>query len=178
MMDIQQFCDWLQAQAFAVAIGESPWLFPAIETVHVVALALVVGSIAMIDLRLLGWSQNGRTASDVIAQLLPVTWSAFAFAVATGTLMFSTNAAKYYVNLPFRLKMTCLLLAGVKLAFFSIALAATHRGLGYRHHANRTQDRRRDFIVAWGNHCRRRTVDRIYSVKHALRQFFFREMTR
>ena len=120
MMDIQQFCDWLQAQAFAVAIGESPWLFPAIETVHVVALALVVGSIAMIDLRLLGWSQNGRTASDVIAQLLPVTWSAFAFAVATGTLMFSTNAAKYYVNLPFRLKMTCLLLAGVNLAFFQL----------------------------------------------------------
>ena len=119
-MDIKQFCDWLQEQAFAVAIGDSSWLFPAIEIVHVFAIALVVGSIAMVDLRLLGWTNNARSASDVIAQFLPVTWIAFAFAVASGALMFSTNAAKYSENVPFRLKMICLLLAGANMALFHV----------------------------------------------------------
>ena len=119
-MDFKQFCDWLQGQAFAVAIGDSSWLFAAIEIVHVFAISLVVGSIAIIDLRLLGWSNRGRSATEVIAQFLPVTRIAFAFAVLSGALMFSTNAATYGVNVAFRLKMICLLLAGVNMTLFHL----------------------------------------------------------
>ena len=117
-MDISQFSGWLEQQAFAVAITESTWMFPAIEVVHVFALALVAGSIAMVDLRLLGWSNKKRPVSDVIAQFLPVTWISFVFAAATGALLFSSHATKYYENFSFRLKMICLLLAGVNMLVF------------------------------------------------------------
>ena len=120
MMDIIQFCDWLQAQAFAVAISESSWQFPAIEVVHVFAIALVFGSVAIVDLRLLGWSNKDRSVTDVIAQFLSVTWFAFVLATLSGALMFSTHAAKYYLNVPFRVKMICLLLAGINMVVFHL----------------------------------------------------------
>jgi hypothetical protein len=113
-----EFCEWLQNQAFPALIRESDWLFPAIETVHVLALVLVVGSISMVDLRLLGLANRSRPASQVMAQALPWTWSAFAVAAIAGLLLFSSKAVTYYGDLPFRLKMSCLLLAGINMLYF------------------------------------------------------------
>jgi hypothetical protein len=57
-MSILALCEWLEATQLAEAIKESEWLFPTIETFHVFALTLVVGSIAMLDLRLVGVSRR------------------------------------------------------------------------------------------------------------------------
>ena len=119
-MDLSQFSGWLEERSFAVAITESTWMFPAIEVVHVFAIALVVGSIAMVDLRLLGWSNKNRPVSDLLSQFLPVTWSAFVIAATSGALLFSSHATKYYGDFPFRLKMICLVLAGVNMATFHL----------------------------------------------------------
>ena len=91
---------WLEHRPFAIAIAESTWFFPIIETIHVLALTVVVGSVAMMDLRLLGVGNKDRPASEVIASSLPWAWSAFAVAFAAGSLMFSSKAASYYVNVP------------------------------------------------------------------------------
>ena len=117
-MTIKDLCQWLQDLSFPTDIRESDWLFPTIETVHVLALVLVVGSILMVDLRLLGIVNRERSVPSVAAERLPVTWSAFLVAAVAGSFLFSSKAVTYYDDFPFRLKMVCLVLAGINMAWF------------------------------------------------------------
>jgi hypothetical protein len=108
----------LEHQPFSVAIAESTWLFPFFETLHVLALTLVVGSVAMMDMRLLGIGSKDRTITELTRSVLPWTWTAFVFAASFGALLFSSKAATYYVNIPFRIKMVCLAFAAVNMLVF------------------------------------------------------------
>ncbi|MBL8642311.1 MAG: hypothetical protein JNK21_00145 [Rhodospirillaceae bacterium] len=114
-------CAWIGAQPFAVEIAESAWLFPIIESIHVLALALVVGSIAMVDLRLLGVVAVRTRVTERINHLLPYTWAAFTAAVVSGGLLFSSQAATYCANIHFQLKLGFLALAGINMAVFHLA---------------------------------------------------------
>ena len=131
-MNLLAMMTWLEHRPFAIAIAESTWLFPIVETVHVLALTVVVGSVAMMDLRLLGVGSKDRAASEVISSSLPWAWSAFAVAFVAGSMLFSSKAATYYVNLPFRIKMLCLALAAVNMLVFHFytarGMAAWDRG--------------------------------------------------
>src|SRR3984957_10513307 len=124
-MALEQVLTKLQDLNLPTQIRESDWLFPTIETVHVFALVLVVGSIMTVDLRLLGLANKERPFSQVASEMLPWTWTAFAIAALAGMLMFSSKELTYYGNIQFRLKMVCLLLAGINMAMFHL--------LGTRH---------------------------------------------
>jgi hypothetical protein len=113
----------LEHLPFALAIAESTWLFPFFETVHVLALTLVVGSVAMMDLRLLGIGSRDRSITELTRSVLPWTWAAFAIAAICGLLLFSSKAAAYYMNIPFRIKIVCLLFAGVNMLLFHFLTA-------------------------------------------------------
>lgn len=115
---IERALRWLQDLNFPTQIRESDWLFPTIETVHVLALVLVVGSIMTVDLRLLGVANKERPFSQVAAEMLPWSWRAFGVAAVAGFLMFSSKALTYYGDIPFRIKMLCLVLAGINMALF------------------------------------------------------------
>jgi hypothetical protein len=117
-MALEQALAKLQDLNLPTQIRESVWMFPTIETVHVFALVLVVGSIMTVDLRLLGLANKERRFSEVAAEMLPWTWTAFAVAALAGMMMFSSKALTYYGNIPFRLKMACLLLAGINMLLF------------------------------------------------------------
>ncbi len=117
-MAIQETLTWLQDLPLPTQIRESDWMFPTIETVHVFALVLVVGSIITVDLRLLGLTNRDRPFSQLAGEMLPWTWSAFSVAAIAGALMFSSKALTYFANIPFRLKMLCLLLAGMNMLWF------------------------------------------------------------
>ncbi|WP_217430743.1 DUF6644 family protein [Sphingomonas bacterium] len=93
-------------------------MFPAIETLHVLALTLVIGTIAMLDLRLVGASSRNLRVMQLSNETLPWTWTAFVVAAITGTAMFASHATKYYANVPFRIKMVLLVLAGMNMAVF------------------------------------------------------------
>jgi uncharacterized protein DUF6644 len=92
--------------------------FPWLESVHVLAITLVLGSIAVVDLRLLGLASTNRPVTELLRTILPVTWIAFAVALITGSGMFLSNAVDYSKNLPFRMKMLLLLLAGLNMLAF------------------------------------------------------------
>jgi len=68
---LEQALARLQDLSFPTQIRESDWLFPTIETVHVFALVLVVGSIMSVDLRLLGFANKERQFSQVASEMLP-----------------------------------------------------------------------------------------------------------
>jgi hypothetical protein len=117
-MNIDAFLKGLEAFGFAAAIREGEVLFPWLEALHVLALVLVVGSIAMVDLRLLGWASRDRAVRVLAAETLPITWTAFVVAVITGLLMFCAKAMTYGHSIFFLLKMGVLLLAGCNMLYF------------------------------------------------------------
>jgi hypothetical protein len=117
-MTIEPTLAWLQDLWLPMQIRESEWMFPTIETVHVLALVLVVGSIITVDLRLLGLANRDRPFSQMAREMLPWTWSAFVVAAIAGALMFTSKALIYFGNIPFRIKMVCLLLAGANMLLF------------------------------------------------------------
>jgi hypothetical protein len=109
--------------ATAIRTGSSwRWTFPTIETVHVIAISTVFGSIVMLDLRLLGVGAPGVKVSKYSSELLPVTWTAFALAAATGTLLFISRAPHYVADLQFCLKMGFILLAGLNMLVFQLGV--------------------------------------------------------
>jgi len=117
-MAVVQTLTWLQNLSLPTQIRESAWMFPTIETLHVFALVLVIGSIMTVDLRLLGIANRDRPFSHLAAEMLPWTWVAFVVAAIAGSLMFSSKAVVYFGNIPFRLKMCCLVLAGINMLVF------------------------------------------------------------
>jgi len=118
-----EFCQWLDQTAVGSTIRQSLWLFPAIETVHLLGMAALVGTITLLDLRLLGWAMPQRRISEVVAQLLPWAWLGFGVQVVTGVLLFSSEAVKIYGNPAFRLKMLLLLLAGIQALIFQTVVS-------------------------------------------------------
>lgn len=114
---------FFENSTLAESIRENDVLFPTIESVHVLSICLVVGSILIVDLRLLGLASVRRPAGSVMALVLPLTWSAFAIAVTSGALMFISNATKYLNNDFFVCKLILLGLAGLNMLVFHLVSA-------------------------------------------------------
>lgn len=101
-------------------LRQSLYAFPLIESVHVIAITLVFGTIVIVDLRLLGVASGHRPFTRLAPELLKWTWMAFALAAVTGSLMFISNAVVYFHSTPFRIKMVLMALAGINMAIFQV----------------------------------------------------------
>lgn len=119
-MSLQDLATWLSETRLSVALTDSELAFPTIESLHVIALTLVVGSIAIVDLRLLGLASRGRDASELIRSVLPITWIAFALAAVTGLLLFTANPISYSANFYFIAKLCLLAVAGLNMILFHV----------------------------------------------------------
>ena len=91
------------------------------------AIGLVLGVISIVDLRLMGVAGHGYNVKRLLRTLLPLTWTAFAVAFVTGSLMFTSQPGLYLENTAFRIKLALLVLAGVNMAIFHLW---THRRIG------------------------------------------------
>jgi hypothetical protein len=109
---------WLEASRLATSIRNSLYLFPLIESVHVIGLTMVFGTILVIDLRLLGLASTQRSFAAIASDVFRWTWLAFVVTVTTGGLMFITNASTYYNSGYFRAKMALLALSGLNVLVF------------------------------------------------------------
>jgi len=114
--------DWLEHTPLAVAIAQSTWAFPAIETVHVIALTLTIGTVLILDLRLLGLASLQHPYVAIRRDVQPWTWAAFGFAVVSGSLMFISQASEYFANTAFRIKLVLLALAGLNMLSFELII--------------------------------------------------------
>jgi hypothetical protein len=128
MFEIMQ---WLQGTALAAAVAEV-W-FPRVECLHVIAMAMLAGTIFIVDTRLLGLTSREHSFRYLSQRLLPWTWVAFTVSVLTGSLMFMSNATGYYGNSAFRLKMLLLVLAGLNMLYFQFV---TFRGVAAWDHGH------------------------------------------
>jgi hypothetical protein len=108
----------IQDTGLATWVREDALAFPLLEATHVAAVMLVVGSVALMDLRLLGWSSPRLRATQISRETMPWTWTAFAVAVVSGSLMMAGEAGGYAGNAQFQAKMALLTAAGVNMLVF------------------------------------------------------------
>lgn len=116
----------VEATAFARAMREWLWLYPAVEVVHIVGIALLVGSAILFDLRILGL--NRRIPVEHLARhLLPVAVAALVLIVPSGLAMFSAHASEFITQRTFLIKMLLLFAAAHNAVFFHLI---PYRGVG------------------------------------------------
>ena len=109
----------VEATGLGRMMRESLWAFPIVETIHICAFAIVVGSIVVLDLRLIGLSRR-VPVSRLASHVLPWTIGAFFVAALAGLTMFTAHAADYVTNEVFMLKMGLILAAGVNAALLHV----------------------------------------------------------
>jgi hypothetical protein len=109
---------WIENLWLSELIRSTPWAFPIAEAFHFVGLCLLMGSLAVIDLRLLGFARE--MSVRVIHRLLPWTWIGFTINAVTGFLFFITDPTFYTTNRAFQIKMVLILLAGANALWFQL----------------------------------------------------------
>lgn len=116
------FFEWMANTPWSIALHESLYMYPLVESTHVLTLCLFAGTAMMFDLRLAGLSMRHIPASTVMARLLPWTRAGFAVMVTTGLMLFYAIPVRSYQNIFFRIKIVLLVLAGLNVFLF-------HRGI-------------------------------------------------
>jgi hypothetical protein len=108
----------IEYSSLGTTIAESTWMFPTIETIHVIALVTVIGMIAIVDLRLIGVGSRALAVTKLSKDTLPWVWGAFVLAALTGSLLFVSKATSYVANPYFLWKMVTMALAGFNMMYF------------------------------------------------------------
>jgi hypothetical protein len=117
-----EVCKWLEESWVGSGLAASSYMFPLVESTHVLALAFSVGTVAWFDMRLLGVWMRHQPVSRVFGDLKPWMLGGFAVMLATGALLFMALATAAYVHPYFRIKVLLLTLAGLNVAVFSLTI--------------------------------------------------------
>ena len=117
-MSLLSLLQWLNETPLSVYLRESELAFPLTEAIHLLGLAISVGTILWVDLRLMGLCMRRERVTDVVSRLEP--WAMFGFAVMffSGLGLFIGKPVNYYSTVAFRTKMCLLPLAGLNVLFF------------------------------------------------------------
>jgi hypothetical protein len=109
---LDNFCSWLEQTPLSLTIQTTEWIVPTVQTVHILAIAAVMSSILMIDLRLLGVRGRDQPLARVSERFRPVIWWTLPILLATGTLLIIGEPIRALLNPVFQLKM-CLLVTAI-----------------------------------------------------------------
>src|SRR6185436_19515304 len=105
---LRHVVEWLAGTSWSIALHESLYLYPLVESTHVLTLGLFVGLAVMLDLRLLGLTMRRVPVSEVTARLLPWTKAGFVVMAITGGLLFYAIPLRTYQSVFFRVKVAML----------------------------------------------------------------------
>ena len=122
MDTISNILNSINNSPFANAVRDTFWVFPSIETVHVVAMVIVLGSITRLDMRLMGLIWRDRPVSEVSEEMLPWTWTSFAIAAVFGLMLWASKPVTYFGIAFFDMKMVLILLAGLNMLVFQFGI--------------------------------------------------------
>jgi hypothetical protein len=107
------FFRWCEQKGLGHLIQSGRWEFAIIETIHIMALAVLLGTIIATDLRLLGLGMRGQSSTELVRQFAPWTWGSFLIMVASGICLFLSEAVRLSRSGPFFYKMLLVILAVV-----------------------------------------------------------------
>ena len=115
---LQHLSQLLYDSQIGTAIRESDYAFSIFESIHVLGITLLVGNIAILDLRMLGIVLRPIPITRIARTIFPLTWAGFAIMFCSGFLLFWAEAAKNYSNPAFRVKVILLALVGLNPLIF------------------------------------------------------------
>lgn len=118
---IAEFCEWLAATALSQRFQSALWFVPVVQTVHILAIAIVVTLLAMLDLRVLGVTSRGPYPAQMARGFLPWVWRALLVLLVSGVLLAIAEPSRELQNALFWVKMLLVLgLVGVTLGCASL----------------------------------------------------------
>jgi len=120
---VKQFAKWLSTTFLSVFIQRhNSWVIPTIQTIHIVGIGVVLGSVFMIDLRVLGWAGMDQTLRQTTTRFGPWLTAALYVQLATGVLMVIGEPVRELVTFSFWLKMVFVAVGTLIAAIFQITL--------------------------------------------------------
>jgi hypothetical protein len=108
---LNEFCVWLDQTQISQTIQITGWVVPTVQSIHILAIAMVAASAMMIDLRVLGILSTDQSLRNVLARFLPFVWWPLLVLLATGAIMITGEPARSLKNPVFQLKMALLIAA-------------------------------------------------------------------
>ena len=103
-----EFLTWLENSSVGGWIRESLWGYPIVLSSHAVGMAIVVGVVTMIDIRVLGYAK--QIPIDSFKSLFNLAWGGFVLNFISGCLLFTGDPTKFFNDTPFRIKITLIIL--------------------------------------------------------------------
>lgn len=119
---LQHFAVWLAATPISMVIQNVLWIIPAVQTVHILAIAVVMSSVAMITLRIFGLAGRGSTMAETADRYVPWIWTALAILALTGLTLITGEPVRSLTNPAFQLKMAMLAVAIVVTTLFQVTV--------------------------------------------------------
>jgi hypothetical protein len=110
-MSLLPFFQWCENSGVGETIRSSSWLFPVIESVHLLGLAVIGGAVLVVDLRLLGFGLRRQPVAQLAMDAQRWLIASLIVMLVTGSMLFTSEAIKCYYHIAFWVKMTSLLLA-------------------------------------------------------------------
>ena len=123
MHALKGFSDWLAASALSMSLQGVSWVVPTVQTLHILAIAAVLASASMINLRLAGIGANTQSMTTVAARFVPWVWSAVGVLALSGSILILIEPARPLTNPVFLLKLALIL----AVATLMVAIAAPLR---------------------------------------------------
>jgi hypothetical protein len=108
------FLAWLDDTQLSHWVAETTWVYPALETMHTIGMALLIGSLGLVDLRVLGYKPELPLIET--QRLLPLAWLGFTLNAFSGTLLFVSDSVMFYSSYTFRIKIALIILGGINAA--------------------------------------------------------------
>jgi magnesium-transporting ATPase (P-type) len=102
---IEQFCDWLSRTHVSVAFQSADWFVPLVQTVHIIAIAILLTSVYVLSFRLIGLTRGAQALATLTAKSTPWFWTALCVLLVSGILLTITEPARELLNWAFRIKM-------------------------------------------------------------------------
>ena len=117
------FFEWLDDTPLSHFVAETLLAYPTLETTHTIGMALLIGSLGLIDLRVLGFKPELPLLET--QRLLPLAWLGFTLNAFSGTLLFVSDAVMFSSSYTFRLKIALIILGGINAALLGRSVFQT-----------------------------------------------------
>ena len=120
---VARFCDWLSQTPISMTFQSVVWVIPMVQSVHILAIAIVMSSVIMVDLRLMGLMGHTQSISGLARRFLPWVWWSLLVLLVTGAVLITAEPRRDLLNPVFQAKMALLVVAMAVTAIFQATVA-------------------------------------------------------
>jgi uncharacterized membrane protein SirB2 len=118
LQEVAKFCDWLSLTPVSMFFQTVEWIIPAVQSVHILAIAIVMSSVIMVDLRLLGLMGHSQSISGLTRRFIPWVWCSLVVLLLTGIVLITAEPRRDLLNPVFQAKMALVVVAIIVTAIF------------------------------------------------------------